>query len=217
MRIGVMRELEPGADIAGRVDSPIGGSQFPVHHDQSVADFHTCLLKVQFFNVRTPPCGDQDLSGGDAGPVGVQHGPVVARGYVRDEGSEVKCHTVGFKRGSQYASGVSRLTRQYPVCQFEQVHVHSETGHRLSHLATDGPGPEYRQPSGRLHQIEYRFVGEGFAGSQSRYWRHRGPCARRNHEPPGTEPMLPYCNALTVQKLRRAKEYVHAVAAVAFH
>ena len=217
MGVGVMGELVPGADIARCVDSPVGGPQFVVHRDQLVVECHARLAQLQSLDVGAATGGDQYLPRGDAGSVGMEDRAILAPGDVRDQGAQVKCHAVGFERRPQHASGRHRPTRQHPVRQLEQVNVNSQTCHRLGHLAADGSGAENRQLLRRLHQIEQGFVGEGIAGRQPGYRRHRGPRASRDHESPRTEPILSHGNALPVRKVCGTEKYVHPVAPTAFH
>ena len=129
----------------------------------------------------------------------------------------MKRYAVGLKRLPKHGSGVRRLAGQYPVSQFEQVNVDTETSHCLRHLATDGPGTEYRQPVWRVHQVEERFVGKGIARRQARDRRHGGPRARCDDESSCAQPVLSNRDAFAVEKMRRAEEYIHSVPAIAFH
>ena len=215
--IGVMGELQAGADIACRIDFRIGGSQLFVHGNQPVTNFHTRLVELHPFHIRAAPRGDQYLPGGDADPVGVQDWPVLTHGDVGDEGTQVKRYAVGLKRLPKHGSGARRLAGQDPVSQFEQVNVDTETSHGLRHLATDGSGAEYRQPAWQFHQVEERFVGKGIARRQARDRRHGGPRSRGDDKASCAEPMLSNRDAFAVEKFRRAEENIHAVPAITFH
>ena len=188
-----MRELEPGADVARRVDPPVRRTETIVNDDTVIRDGDARDVEVEPVNVRR-------ASGGNEQPVSCRltdarrmlvpndQRPV----FLYDFGqlhAEMERHPVAGESPVHDGGSIRIVVRQHARRDVEDRDRRSEAGERLRQLASNRTAADDEEPARQLGQREDGFAREVRQLIEAAYRRRRGPGAGRDNGAIEREPL----------------------------
>ena len=182
--VGRMRELEPRADVAARIDLWVGRAQALVDPDALAVVGDAGRLEPESFHIGGSTHRDeQGIRDAFLLPSRRRQSPANAVVAARDAQVAAvtqDANSIAFQRRSQHGGGLAILARENAGGRLDQHDFGAETGEPLRELAADGARADHREPARQVGQGENGFVRQVRHGGEPGNIRRSGPRARRD-------------------------------------